>query len=185
MDTLGLVETWNISSGVRMMDLMFKAAEVKLIKGSPICSGRFMIQISGTRDDVETSINSAVESGIAMATSYLLSNVSHQVVDALKRQCVLNLDSALGLVECKKAVSCIAAADVAVKKSNITLGKLTIANGINGKSYLVMGGDLSAVEEAVQAATDFLDKELLDFVVLAHPDPAVVRALVPQANVII
>lgn len=185
MDTLGLVETWNISSGVRIMDMMLKAAEVKLVKGTPICSGRFMIQISGTRDDVATSINSAVESDFPIATSYLLSNVSGQVLDALKRQCVLNLDLALGLVESKKAVSCIAAADVAVKKSNITLGRLTVANGINGKSYLVMGGDLSSVEEAVQAATEFLNKELVDCVVLAHPDPAVVQALVPLTNVII
>lgn len=185
MDTLGLVETWNISSGVRIMDMMLKAADVNLLKGAPICSGRYMIQITGSRDDVAFSINTAVESGIPTATSYILSNVSHQVLEVLQRQNSFNLEWALGLVESKKAVSCIAAADVAVKKSNVTLGRLTIASGINGKSYLVMGGDLSSVEEAVQAAADFLKKELLDFVVLPHPDPSLVRTLMPAANVII
>ncbi len=184
METLGLLETWNITAGVRILDVMLKAADVTLLKGTTICSGRYMIQIAGNRDAVETSIGTAVLSESNIAARFILSNVSGQVLEALKRQVPLAPGDALGLVESKKAVTCIAAADKAVKQATVTLGRLGIASGINGKSYMVVGGGVSAVEEAVEVTKAFLGKELVDAVVIPNPDPHLVHALVPASNTI-
>lgn len=182
METLGVVETWNISSGVRLMDVMLKAADVTLVKGIPICSGRYMIHIAGNRAAVETSVGAGTETGTGVAASFVISGISSQVLKALKQQSALPAGCAVGVVEGKKAVACIAAADAAVKRAAVIIGRMTIANGINGKSYLVLGGSVTSVEEAVAAAKQILGRELVDAVVLSRPDDQVIEALVPISN---
>ncbi|MCG8567084.1 MAG: BMC domain-containing protein, partial [Desulfobacterales bacterium] len=54
-----------------------------------------------------------------------------------------------------------------------------LAQGINGKSYLVMGGSVSAFSAAVDAGAQALGKDLVDRLVIASPDDATVRSLCP------
>ena len=182
IETLGVAEATNISSGVRLMDMMLKAADVALVRGTPICSGRYMIHIAGNRDAVETSINTAVASGAPLIASFVVSGISAQVVKALRQHTALPAGCALGVVEAKRAVACIAAADAAVKRAAVVIGRMTIANGINGKSFMVLGGNITSIEEAVAAAADVLGRELVDAVVLPRPEDQVIEALVPLSH---
>ena len=182
-ESLGLVETRTIARGVDTMDRMLKAAPVKLIRGSTICSGRYMIQVAGLESDVKEALLIADRFDPGLVDSRLVSRISPEVVLALKRQTPLPVHSALGLVESRRAVSGIAAADAAVKKAGVILARLAVANGINGKSYLVVGGSVAAVAEAVAAACETLGKELLDHLVLPNPDPDTARALCSKASV--
>ncbi len=179
METLGLVETRTIVQGVGIMDRMLKAADVSLIRGTSICSGRYMIQVAGLQANVEEALNAARESYPGPADIRILQRVSPEVIFALGKQTPLTSGMAMGLVESRRAVAGIAAADAAVKQAGVVLARLAVANGINGKSYLVVGGNVASVEEAVNSACGTLGKELVDRLVLPSPDPDTIRALCP------
>lgn len=181
METLGLVETRTVVQGVGLMDRMLKAAPVELLRGRAICSGRYMIQVAGFQVDVEEALSRATGAEPAPVDVRILPRVSPEVILALKKRLPLPRGSAVGMVESRKAVSGIAAADAAVKKAGVILARLAVANGINGKSYLVVGGSVSAVEEAVDAAAGILGKELTGRLVLPNPDPGTLGALCPPA----
>ncbi|OQY11287.1 MAG: propanediol utilization protein [Desulfobacteraceae bacterium 4572_19] len=177
MDTLGLVESRSIAAGALLADHMVKKADVKLLKASTICPGRFMIHIEGERDAVETSVLFARNFDFSLAGSFILSNVSSQVILALKQKHEIKYGDAVGIVESKTAVSGIVAADKAVKQATVKLARLVTANGICGKSYFIISGNTSSVEEATEVSKEILGNNLIEAVVLSSPDPYVVSAL--------
>ena len=178
MDSLGIVESRSIAAGAALADIMVKAAGVTLVKAGTICSGRYMIHVSGDRSSVATSVAAAEAAGYSRAGSSTISNVSKEVVEALRRSRPVALHLAIGVVECRKVSCGIVAADKAVKRSLASLARIVTGNGINGKSYFVLAGDVASVEEAVDAARENLGKNLVEAVVLPSPDPEVVSAFV-------
>lgn len=182
MDTLGLVESRSIAAGVALSDGMVKVANVTLVKASTICSGRYLIAVSGDREAVETSVRHAEESGRPLVGSFVISNVSPLVVEAMKKASPAEDGCAVGVVESKNVSSSIMAADKAVKRSAVRLLRLVMGQGINGKSYFVLGGDVASVQEAVEEAQTALDQQLIDSVVIPSPDAAVIRTLTSGAR---
>lgn len=181
MDSLGIVESRSIAAGAALADIMVKAAGVTLVKAGTICSGRYMIHVSGDRTSVATSVAAAEEAGYSLAGSYTIGSVAKEVVEALKRSRLVALDQAIGVVECRKVSCGIVAADKAVKRSHADLARIVTGNGINGKCYFVLAGDIASVEEAVAAARESLGKKLVEAVVIPSPDPEVARALVGRS----
>lgn len=176
MDTLGVVESKNIASGVRLADSMMKAADITLIRAGTICSGRYLIYVSGDRDAVEAAVDVA-RSSSPLKGSFVISNVSGQVLAALQKGELPQEGDAIGVIECRTASSGVAAADSAVKRSAITLLRLVTGQGINGKAYFVISGDVASVEEGVAAAVSALDGNHVDSVVIPRPDASVVSSL--------
>jgi len=178
MDSLGLIESRSIAAGVVLADIMVKAAGVTLLKAGTICSGRYLIHVGGDRESVATSVKAAEEAGYSLAGSYTIGGVSQEVLEVLKRSPTVTHCGAIGVVECRTASSGVAAADQAVKRSTAFLARIVTGNGINGKSYFVMTGDVASVEESVAAARETLGKDLVEAVVIPSPDSSVVNALV-------
>ena len=178
MDTLGLVESRSIAAGAVLTDAMVKAADVTLVKAGPICSGRYLIYISGDRDAVATSVAAAESSGFGLAGSCSISNISPDVVSALKGHRGAAAGMAMGVVESKTATPGIKAADAAVKRSLATLARLSVASGINGKCFFVLAGDVASVEEGVNAARESLGPKCIEAVVIPSPDACVLKAFV-------
>ena len=181
MDSLGIVESRSIAAGAYLADLMVKAAGVTLVKAGTICSGRYMIHVAGDRSSVATSVAAARGAGYSLAGCYTISNISKQVVDALKRGLSVTGHGAIGVVECRTASSGIVAADQAVKRSDVQLARIVTGQGINGKSYFVLAGDVASVEESVAAAKESLGKDLVEAVVMPSPDSSVVNVLVRRS----
>lgn len=182
MDTLGIVESRSIAAGVELADAMVKAAAVELVRAASICSGRYLVFVAGDREAVETAVRLARESGRALAGSFVLSNVSPQVVEALKRGAPSQAGDALGVVECRTASAGVAAADSAVKRSAVRLLRLVTGQGVSGKSYFVIGGDVASVREAALAAKTTLGRQLVEAVVIPRPSAPVVAALTSVAR---
>lgn len=181
MDSLGIVESKSIAAGAALTDVMIKAAGVTLVKAGTICSGRYLIYVSGDHASVVTAVNGAEASGYRLLGSYTISAISQQVVDALSQKSVITQPGAIGVVECRTASSGIVAADHAVKQSDVQLARIVTGQGINGKSYFVITGDIASVEESVATVTDKLGKNVLETVVIASPDAAVVNTLVNRS----
>ena len=138
MDTLGVVECKTIASGVRLADAMVKSADVTLVRASTICSGRYLIFVSGTREAVATAVHTAGEDGTRLSGSFVLANIDAQVLDVLKSPRPASAEGALGIVECRTVSSGVAASDAAVKRADVRICRLAAGQGINGKSYFVL-----------------------------------------------
>jgi microcompartment protein CcmL/EutN len=177
MPALGLVETAGIAAGVGLADRMVKEADVTLIHAVTICGGRYMVQITGDRAAVEASMAVVADAGVRIIGKYVIPQVSSEVLAVLRRPAGVRLGQAIGVIESRTATSGIVAADAAVKAADVSLARLVTGQGINGKSYFVLSGELSSVEAGVRAAVDVLANNLIDTTVLAAPDPAVLSEL--------
>lgn len=177
MDTLGIVDSRSIAAGADLADVMLKAAPVNLVRASVVCAGRFLIIVDGDREAVETSVRAAENTGWHLAGSYVVSHVSAQVIGALRREPASLAGRALGVIECRNAADSVIAADSAVKRADVSLMRMVLGQGIGGKSYFVLTGDVQSVREAAAAAAETLGKSLLQQVVIPQPDAAVVKAL--------
>ena len=181
MDTLGIVDSRSIAAGAEITDAMLKAAPVTLVRASVICAGRLLILVEGDRESVETSLRAAEGTGFHLAGKYAISPVSPQVQAALRRQPALLGGRAMAVIECRNAADGIMAADTAVKRADVSLMRLVMGQGIGGKSYFVLAGDVAAVREAAQAAADALGKSLQQMVVIPQPDAELVKAFTGAA----
>ena len=177
MDTLGVVESKSIAAGAMIADGMVKAAKVELVRAATICAGRYLIFVSGDTGAVKTSVEYAKNSRYSLSGSFVITNLSPQIPAVLKNSLPGVAGEAIGIVECRNVSSGIAATDVAVKRSAVRLLRLVAGQGIMGKSYFVLGGEVSTVAEAVEAAQVFLAGRLIEAVVMPVPDESVVRAL--------
>ncbi|MFV0449483.1 MAG: BMC domain-containing protein [Vibrio sp.] len=177
MDTLGVVETRTIASGVRLADEMLKIAEVELVKASTICSGRYLIFVSGTRSDVEMAVGHA-RLASKLTGSFVISGISEQLVKVLKKRLPIESGKAIGFVEASTVSAGVAAADVAVKNAGINLVRFVAGLGICGKSYFIFSGELASVEEADQITKEFLGANYIESTVLARPEPELVNAII-------
>ncbi|MFV0422491.1 BMC domain-containing protein [Oleidesulfovibrio sp.] len=177
MDTLGIVESKSIARGAKLADEMVKVAQVELVRATTVCSGRYTIYVGGDRQAVETAVNHARQSGVSLMGSYVISGISAQVLAVLKKSVKPEYIDALGLIECRTVSAGVAAADSAVKRSAVSLLRLVTGQGINGKSYFVISGDVASVEEAIEAAKTALGKNLIEAVSIPRPDASVVKAL--------
>lgn len=177
MDTLGVVEVRSIAAGVDLADGMLKAADVELMRASTVCSGRYLIFVSGEREAVSTSLHFARDSGRALSGAFVISNVSPGLLAALKRGSQAREGDALAVIECRNVSSGINAADIALKRAAVDLLRLITGQGINGKAYFVLGGDVAAVREAAAAAQESLGDKLIELVVLPRPETSLVWSL--------
>ena len=178
MPALGLVETTGIAAGVGLADRLVKEADVSLLRATTICGGRYMIQIEGDRAAVAAALAAVAEGGATrIVGKYLIPRVSSDVLEVLRRPSGIRLGQAIAVIEARTATAGIVAADAAVKAAAVSLAKLVTGQGINGKSYCVFCGELSSVEAGVRAAVDVLANNLIDTLVLAAPDRAVLGEL--------
>lgn len=182
MDTLGVVEIQSIAAGVELADGMMKVAHVELVRAATICSGRYLIFVSGDREAVGTSVRFAEDSGRSLVGSFVISNISPLLVAALKKPGQYAEGDAIGVVESRTVAANVNAADAAVKRSAVSLLRFVAGQGIHGKSYFVLGGDVASVREAVEAAGDALEQRLVESVVIPAPNPAVVKTLTGPAR---
>jgi microcompartment protein CcmL/EutN len=68
-------------------------------------------------------------------------------------------DEALGIIETVTAAVCIVAADAAAKATDIQLLEIRLANGLGGKSFVLMEGVVADVEASIGAGTELVKEE--------------------------
>ena len=87
--------------------------------------------------------------------------------------------SALGILETYDAASIIEAADQAAKTAIVDLIELRIAKGMCGKSYMMITGEVSAVEASIEKAKQLVASKgmYLDSSVIAHPDQRMIDSI--------
>ncbi len=178
LNAIGLIELNSIAAGVDVTDNMLKTADVELLVGRTICSGKYMIIVGGGVAAVRSSVQSGVEQWQgAVIDSIVIPNVHPSVFPAISGANLVKEFGALGIIESFSVASLLKAADTAVKTASVQLLEIRLAMALGGKAFVSMTGDVSAVRAAVDAgAAEVAEKGLLvNKVVIPSPSPQLYR----------
>ena len=169
---IGLIELCSVAQGVEVADAVLKEAEVEMLFASPVQPGKYVLLFTGSVQDVGSSLRRGVElAGPDLVDQLHIQAVHEQVDQGLRRnggQINGQLD-AVGVVETTTVASSISAADVALKTATVDLLDLRIANGLGGKSFFTLTGEVSDVRAAVQAGATSAEGCLSRQVVIPRP----------------
>ncbi len=170
---IGMVEFKTVSSGMRAADRMVKTAEVELLQADTVCPGKFLALISGDL----SAVNAAVEAAAnidreQLIDTFVLGNPHDSIFSALYGTSQIDSPNALGVIETFSAATAVVAADVAAKTALVDLIELRLARGMCGKSYLLLTGEIAAVQAAIDRAKISAGEKgmFLDSAVIPRPD---------------
>jgi len=181
--SIGILELSSIAAGYEAEDAMLKAADVRILIGRTICSGKFIIVIGGSVSAVEA----ALEAGKAKAGGFLIedlniANVDPQVFAALAGTVDASASGyrSLGIVETFAATPIIEAADAAAKAADIVLLRVHVSMAIGGKGYFIALGDTAAIQAAVDAAVNVIQSTglLVNRVIIPAATPEVLKEFI-------
>lgn len=154
METIGFLELNSIAKGIEAADTMLKAAEVRLLAARPSCPGKYHILITGEVAAVQSSVDAGARVGAGnVIDQVVIPRIHPQVIEAIDLSTVPERANAVGILEFFSVTASIQGADAAVKAADVTLMEVRLGTGIGGKSYVIMTGDVSAVEEGVEAGS--------------------------------
>ncbi|MBI5638721.1 MAG: BMC domain-containing protein [Nitrospinae bacterium] len=170
---LALLELRSIARGIKTCDEVMKKADVQLLDARSLCPGKYMVLFAGAVSPVEESFRQGVAIGDDMMVDELfLPNAHPQLIPAMEACAVAPAVDALAVFETFTVASCILAADAAAKGANIFLIEMRLANGLGGKSFFTMTGEIAEIE----AAADFAKKAI------AHLAAMVAVEIIPRPH---
>jgi microcompartment protein CcmL/EutN len=142
--SLATFDLASIARGYSTLDAIVKRATVKVELAKPVSPGRFVIAISGDIAEVEESY----AAGLSVAGSGILDHIflarPHERLFART-----NGGASALICEFDTVSSTIMAADLALKNTEVSLGTMRLADGLGGKGFIVLQGELCEIEEAM------------------------------------
>ena len=147
---IGMIEFKTTSTGVTAADAMVKTSEVEIVEAQTVCPGKYIAIITGDLSAVKAAVDTAVTTyEDKCIDSFVLGNPHESIFPAIYGTTQVEDISALGILETYDAASIIEAADQAAKTAIVDLIELRIAKGMCGKSYMMITGEVSAVEASI------------------------------------
>lgn len=180
MHAIGMIESNSIAKGIEIGDAMLKTAEVTLLVAKTICPGKYIVLVGGDVAAVEQSVKAGLGvSPEVVVDDFLIPNIHPSILPAIGGGTVVERVGAVGIIETFSVASTVEAGDLAVKAADVLPVRMHLAFGIGGKSYVVLTGDVAAVEAGVGAGTGGIgDKGMLvQRVVIARPHAELVASL--------
>ena len=179
---IALLELCSVARGVEVADTILWESDIELIFATPVQPGKYVMLFTGSVQDLRSALCRGAElAGSDLVDQLLIPQVHPQVELALRRgdAHVEGVVDAVGVVETKTVASAIQAADVALKKARVALLELRIANGLGGKSYVSLTGEVSDVRSSVAASAGEAETagHLARHVVIPRPHPELTRFL--------
>ncbi len=180
MSALAMLELMSIPKGMLACDAMLKAADVTLVCAQAVCAGKYIIIVSGDVAAVSESLQAGKTcSGVTLVDSVLISSVHPQVISAINSCSEVGEVGALGVCETYSLAGAVLMADTMIKTSSINLVEIRLGRGLGGKSFIVLTGEVAAVNSAVEAGQNL--EEVRGLVagseVIPMPHPSLVQAI--------
>ena len=184
-NAVGVLELGSIYKGFEVQDAMLKAANVEKVVGRTICSGKYFIVVRGSIADVEAAASVAREvGGFALINIATIPNIDPRIFPALAGCTILapgrpEKVGAMLIIETFSVVSAIKAADVAVKEAPLDILRIHVAMAVGGKGFVVITGDVEALEAAAAPAVEFCKGEglLAGYTIIRNPHDDVLKDL--------
>jgi microcompartment protein CcmL/EutN len=160
---LGIVETQSIARGVVIADAMVKKAPVAILQSHPISPGKHIVVIAGGVAEIEEAMAAGISAAAATLVDRLLLPQAHEQLAPLiagVSTSPTHLES-VAIFETYTVCSTVIAADAAAKAAAVTLIDMRLGQGLGGKAFFTMSGDLESIEAAASAAQGIIDSGLL------------------------
>jgi microcompartment protein CcmL/EutN len=172
---LGMIEFKSVARGIMTTDAIVKKAPVVLLETHPICPGKYVVIFGGEVADVEESLEAGLKAGGDLVINELFLPHAHEdIIPAITGTTIIETFGAVGVIETFSIASCVVAADKAAKMSPAKLVEIRLAQGLGGKGYFVMTGELADIEASIAAARDHVRSEGLlagcEIIPRPHPD---------------
>lgn len=170
---IGMVEFKTVSAGITAADAMVKTADIDIIEAETVCPGKYIVIVTGELSAVNASVEAAkTQYGLHLIDSFVLGNPAEEIFPAIYGASNVEILNSLGIIETYNAAAIIVAADEAAKTANVSLVEIRLARGMCGKSYLLLTGEVAAVQAAIARAKSSTEPKgmFLDSSVIARPD---------------
>jgi microcompartment protein CcmL/EutN len=173
---LGLIETGSIARGMVDVDAMVKKAPVRVVDARTVSPGKFLVVVAGGVAEVEEAMGEGIAvAGTTLMDQLFLPAVHDQVPMAMEgAHLVAAADiDAIAIIETHTVASAVRAADAACKVAHVRLLSMKLGQGLGGKAFFVMTGELYDLEAAVEAAEELAGRNMLmarEIVPRPHPD---------------
>ncbi|MEF9840596.1 MAG: BMC domain-containing protein [Lachnospiraceae bacterium] len=177
---IGMIEFKTVASGITAADQMVKTADVEMIEAQTVCPGKYIAIVGGNLSAVKAAVDAVKQQyPEQLIDSFVLGNPHEDIFPAIYGTSEVENIHALGILETYDAASIIVAADIAAKTAIVKLIELRIAKGMCGKSYMLLTGEISAVDAAVEKAKHSIAEQgmYLDSSVIAHPDKQTIQSI--------
>jgi microcompartment protein CcmL/EutN len=173
---IGLVELASVARGIEVADAVLWEAPVEMLFAAPVQPGKYVMLFTGGVQDVRAGVRRAVElAGDDLVDQLLIPQLHEQVLPILRRRGgrINGQLDAIGVVETTTVAASISACDLALKTASVDLLDLRIANGLGGKSFFTLTGEVSDVRSSVVAGARSAAERghLARDVVVARPHP--------------
>jgi len=111
--------------------------------------------------------------------SMVIPNVDPQVAPAIAACTMVDRLNALGIMETYSLCAAVHAADAAVKAAEVDLLEVRLGRGLGGKSFILLTGEVAAVQSAVKAAEALEETQglMAKSSVIPSPHPDMLRAI--------
>jgi bacterial microcompartment shell protein len=181
------VAVWEFASivdGVRCADAIAKGSPIDALLTGTTHPGKYVVLVAGDTASVAVALDIVTDTGVAPIDARFLPDIAERVADAVtsKDPRADAAGDAIGVVETSSVSSGIDAADAAVKAADVSLTAIRMADGIGGKAYVVVDGDVGDVEAAVDAAVERAGSHLIASVVIPQLTPDLREDLAASAR---
>ncbi len=180
-NSIGLIELGSIAAGFEVCDAMLKAANVELVLARSICSGKYIVMVRGDVGAIDASVSAGKSAGsFSVIDSFVIPNVHESIFPAIAGSVHVDTLEALGIIESFSVASLIEGADAAAKAANVQLLEMRLAMALGGKAFVIMTGDVAAVQSAVDAGVQIVAQKglLVNKVVIPHPRPELLTEMI-------
>ena len=179
---IGVLETRSVARDIEVADSVLKEARVEMLFATPVQPGKYVMLFTGSVQDVKNSAARGAQlAGQDLVDQLVIPQVHEQIVPMLRRKGgkINGALDAIGVVETTTVASSILSADAALKTSTVDLIDFRIANGLGGKSFFVITGEVSDVRSSVMAGARLAQERglLAREVVIPKPHAELVRHL--------
>ena len=179
---IGLLELSSVARGVEVADAVLWEARVEMLFSSPVQPGKYVLLFTGDVQDVRAGVRRGTElAADDLVDQLLIPQLHEQVLPILRRRGgrILGELDAIGVVETTTVAASIVACDLALKTASVDLLDLRVANGLGGKSFFTLTGEVSDVRSAVGTGAMLAQERglLAREVVIARPHAELVRHL--------
>lgn len=178
---IGLLELCSVARGIEVADAVLWESSIEMLFSEPVQPGKYVLLFTGSVQDVASALErGAGVAGGDLVDRLLIEQVHEQVPLGLEREGRLNgMIDALGVVETTTVAAAILSADAALKTATVDLLELRIANGLGGKSFFTLTGEVSDVRSAVMVGARRAEERgtLARQVVIPRPHPDLVPHL--------
>ena len=163
---IGMIEFKTTATGITAADAMVKTSEVEIVEAQTVCPGKYIAIITGDLSAVKAAVDAAVTTyEDKCIDSFVLGNPHESLFPAMYGTTQIEGISALGILETYDAI--------------VDVIELRIAKGMCGKSYMLLTGEVSAVEASIEKAKQLVASKgmYLDSSVIAHPDQRMIDSI--------